>query len=223
MQGAALIFDGICLLIIVLTAIFFSKKGGVVGIFSMAGTLLVAGVSLFGARALASPVFDYFFRDRLIMGLEESFLHQSMEEPRLALEEFSAQLPSGLQKSLLDSMEQIDMGTDGYMELLVNDVVKAIVLPAIVLVLFLIFFALLRPLLTMLLHVIFKKKTFSKLKTPQKVMGALVGLVVGCLYVLVLVNVAAAIAPIMEFSFFQSETLRGSVVYTLLTGWGLFL
>ncbi len=223
MQLNALAFDLICFSIVALTALYFSGRGGLMGLLSMVGTVLAAGVSMFAARSLASPVFDTFFRDRLITGLEESFLHQSAQEPRLALEEFSRQLPSGLQDTMLAAMEQIDIGTEGYVELLVNDVVKAILLPAIVLLLFLLFFALLRPIVGVLLHLLRRGRDFAKLKTPQRIAGALIGVLLGGVYALVLVNVAAGIAPIMEFPFFQSNALEDSFFYTLFANQGLIL
>ncbi len=223
MQTSAIVFDLICLAIVVLTAVYFSAKGGVMGLLSMAGTLVVAVLSWFASRTLASPVFDYFFRDRLMTGLEESMINGRLDEPRLALEEFSHQLPSGVRDALLNSMQQVEIGTEGYVELLINDVVKALLLPAITLLLFLIFFALLRPLLTLFLHLIRKKFSFKTLKAPQRVVGSIVGIILGGLYVLVLVNVAAVIAPIMEFSFFQSGALKSSIFFTIFTRWGVLL
>ncbi len=223
MTATSLIFDGICLLIVLLTAVYFSSKGGLTAVFSVVGTMVVFVLSLFGARTLAPIVFDYFFKDRLITGIQESVWDAGAQEPLLALEEFSQSLPKGLRESLLASADQVEAGTEGYVELLVNDVVKALLLPAIILILFIILFALLRPLVTLLVHMIRKGRGITKLKTPQKVAGALAGVFLGGLYVLLLVNVAAAVAPIMEFSFFQNGALQSSIFYRLFTLWGVLL
>ncbi|MDL2253557.1 hypothetical protein LJC49_05710 [Ruminococcaceae bacterium OttesenSCG-928-I18] len=215
MQASALIFDIVCLVIIILCALFFARKGILAGLLSLLGTVISIAVASLGSRALALPVFDRFFRPGLEESLENAFAEQNALATDMMLEEMSNFLPGPAQEALLASIGSADLNMENLAEKIVTEMVQPIVLPVITLVLFVILFFMLRVIIAILLHVLQAARGLPFVGTAQKAMGAVAGVFIGALYVFILVTVLEVVGTLMTPSEASEGLIANSLFYNV--------
>ncbi len=213
MQISSLVFDLFCLVIILLSAIFFARKGVIAGLLSLLGSAIAIGVAVFGANRLAPVVFGRFFEDRLVQTLGDAFAQQNALTLDLMLEQLTGLLPPAAQQALLDRLGGADLSVVGLAETVVGEIVKPVVLPIITLVLFIIFFLLLRVLIGVLLHLLQATRGLPYLGTAQKAFGGVAGVCIGAVYVLVMVVVLKGLGGLLGAGFPAEEWLASSLFY----------
>ena len=218
MQTYSLFFDIFCLILILLSALYFARKGVIAGLLSLLGTVVAVAVSAFGSRALALPVFERFFRANLVGSLEEAFAQQNALSIDLMLEQMSRLLPPAAQQALLDSLGNVDLSAASLAEKVVTEIVQPVVLPVVSLVLFIIFFLALRMLIGALLHFLRAARGLPFLGTAQKAFGAVAGVCIGALYVALLVIILKQAGAFLDIPFLTPDVLEGSMFFKAFSG-----
>ncbi len=213
MQTSSLVFDLFCLVLIVLTTIFFARKGIIAGLLSLLGSAIAIGVSAFGSRALAPVIFSRFFEDRLVQSLGDAFAQQNALNLDLMLEQLSGLLPDTARQALLGSLSGADLSVVGLAETVVAEIVKPVLLPIITVVLFILFFLLLRVIIGVLLHLLQATRGLPYLGTAQKAFGGLAGVCIGAVYVFVIVAVLKGLEAFLGGNMAPSELLASSLFY----------
>lgn len=213
MQISSLIFDVFCLVLILLSALFFARKGVIAGLLSLLGSAVAVVAAAMGARTLAPRVFGQFVEDRLVQSLGDAFAQQNAIALDQMLEKLSELLPPAAQQALLGTLGDADLSVVGLAETVVGEMVKPVMLPIITLVLFVIFFLLLRVLIGFLLHLLQATRGLPYLGTAQKAFGGVAGVCIGAVYVFVIVAVLKALGALMGEGFFVEEWLASSLFY----------
>lgn len=188
-----MIFDLVCLFILIICSIYYARKGLLAGIFSFVGGIVAVVASTLIARALALPIFDQFFRP----SLEKSVAEAIAEYSAITVEELMANVASFLPQAAVDAMSQQLGDTSGltpdvFAARVIEDVVQPLVIPIITIIVFLVLFALLRVLLGMLISVFTSANRLPLLGTANKALGAVMGVLVGAFYIFLAVVILSA-------------------------------
>lgn len=214
-----MIFDLICIAIVLLCCIYFARKGLLAGIFSFAGSLTSAILAGVLARALGLPLFNQFFRP----SLERNISGMIGEYSVLSVDELLKSAVPYLPDNLVESMSQrvgdtAGLTAEAFSQRVVEDIVLPLILPIIHLVLFFIFFSLLRVLIGMLVSVFTSANRVPVLGTTNRILGAVLGVLLGLLYVFIIVLAIYTLQNIGEPPAAGEGLLEGSKVYELFSG-----
>ncbi len=203
----ALIFDIACLVVLLLSALYFARKGIIAGLLSLLGTAIAIAVSTFAARSFALPVFDKFFRAGLLESLESAFADQNALAIENAMQQLNQILPAQAREALLGAVNISELNPAQLADKMVTEIVQPLVLPVVTLVLFVVCFLLARVLIGVLLHLLSAARGLPYIGTVQKAFGAVAGVCIGALYVFVLVMVLEVAG-----NFLGAEALGGGVL-----------
>lgn len=184
MSSYSLALDVIALVVIVGCGAYYAYKGFVSGLLSFFGALIAIVAASFIAKALATPIFDVFFRP----GLEAQVAEAIREQGMYSVSELITGILSFLPKQMVDSIvlamdPSLDMNAADLAAQMVEQVLKPIILPFISIVLFVILFSILRALFGLVAKLARGVTRLPGINMINTVLGAGMGVLVGFLYV----------------------------------------
>lgn len=220
---ASVIFDIICVALIIACVAYFATKGLLAGLLSLVGTLVCLVAGFFVGRALAEPLFGWLFRDRLIENTTSAIQEHAVTNVQELLDQVVGFLPDFAKQPIIDQFGGVTF-FDSYefASQMVDNVIAPIVIPIIAVILFIILFILLRLLFNLLTRLLRGVNRVPVIGTANRVLGGVAGAVVGLLYIFLLVVVLAAMS-----SFYGSEADPGglfgrSIFYRLFSNISFF-
>lgn len=189
----SIVFDIVCVAIIVICALYFASKGLLAGLLSLASTLISLAVAFFGGRALSPKVFEWLFRDRLIENTYSAIEEHAVSNIRDLLGEVVGFLPDFVKEPIIDQFGDFTIfDSYGFAARVVDEVIAPIVIPIITVILIILIFVLLRLLFNILIKLLRGVNRVPVLGAANRIMGGVAGLLVGLLYVFLLVVVLSA-------------------------------
>ena len=195
-----MIFDLLCLALVVITAVRFAGKGMLASVVEVVGTL----ASLLGARLVsgwaAPQIFDSLFASGLKENIHGYLATAGQVDVAGVLDQFAGFLPASVVSGVLDPLQgQLENALAGNLEstttFLMENVLEPLLVPLVAIVLFFVTFALLRMAVSLVSNVLTAIVNHIPLiGQANKGLGFVAGAVVGLLYLfLVLCGIWALI------------------------------
>lgn len=183
----ALIFDLICLAVLLFTAFRYAKKGLLACIVEAVGTF----ASLLGARLIsmwaAPQIFDQWFAPALRTQVADKLAQSSNMNLDALVSELAGFLPPSVIQSVVEPVRsQLELAFSGNMEgmtdALMTHLLEPLLVPIAVSVVFLLLFVVLRMVVGLLAGMLTHVNGIPLIGTANKGLGLAAGAVVGLLY-----------------------------------------
>lgn len=222
MLSSSLVFDIAVLAVLVVCAALYAGRGFLAGLLSFVGTLLAVGLALVAANAFAPAVFDNLFRP----AMEERAASMIATQNITTVNELLRGLVGFFPKELIDSLaasfdSTLSTTSPDFAGRVVADLVKPMITPLIVVALCVLAFLILRGLFSVLMSLLRKVNKLPIVGTVNQALGAVMGILIGSLYVFLLLCVVwgadAAYSGTLGEHYFGR-----SIVYNLLSGLNIF-
>lgn len=223
MQAYSIILDLVALGVIVFCTIYYSRKGFVFGLFSLLGTLIALIVAALAAQWLAPAVFETFFRQNMEQSVAEVISAQGITTVGDLLEQTLGFLPVNLIAFIELSLDiSLDFGAADIAAIAVDQVIKPVVVPLLAALLFFIIFAMVRILVQALRSLSVRISRIPVVGTVNRMLGAVVGILIGILYVYLALSVLWAYDMFNPQTPVTSTYFGQSIVISLLQGFNIF-
>lgn len=213
---SSVIFDIICVALIVICAAYFAAKGLLAGLLSLVGTLVCLVASFFAGRELALPVFNGLFRDRLIQSTSDAIAEHAVTNINELLDQVVGFLPDFVKQPIIDQFGTVTLFDSwDFATRVVDEVISPLIVPIIAVVLFVIVFILLRLLFNIITKLLRGVNRVPVIGTANRVLGGVAGIVVGLLYVFLLVVVLSALSSLYGSELDPGGLFGRSIFYRL--------
>lgn len=217
MLAPSLVLDLICLVILISCILFYARKGFLSGIVSLVGTIAAALAGYFGGQKLAPALFDRAFRPNLEQQAAEAITAQGVPDLNALLGSLAAFLPQGtLQELTNEFASSTDLSAAALATQLVDTVIQPLVVPILAVLLFVIIFVVLRLLVSLLSRILTGARHVPVLGVANSALGAVTGVLMGALYILLAVLVVGAAASVWA-GVPDEDIFSRSVVWNLLS------
>lgn len=226
LQAPAVIIDIVLCAVIVITTIYYARKGFLAGVIDLAANLLSMGLA-WGISGKVSPtVFENFFKS----GLIDKMAHNIQQQGGVNLNALLNGLEGFLPKKLLDSIAAsastlLDSDAPNLAQQVVEHVIAPLVIPLITVVVFFATFALCRVAAALLVTALTNVNRIPLLGGANRLLGGVVGAAAGILYVLLGLCLIWAVVVITNGTLpvLNDKTLAGSRFYSFFAAYNPFL
>lgn len=176
------------LLVVVLCAIFYARRGFVAGLFSFMSTLGALLLAVFGSRWLAPIVFNNFFAPGITDGVQSAIESQGVTDVGQMVNDAMGFLPEAMRQAVLDNLGPSipTISAADVARQVVETVVAPIVIPFITIILFFIILLLTRMVVGLIRRVAVGVARLPVISLLNSAVGAVMGVLVSVLYVYIL-------------------------------------
>ena len=221
---SSILLDVSVLVILIICAIYYYKKGFASGLFNFVGTLAAVIASVFLAVTLASAAFDALLRQSMVDKTQSLITEHGIQNLRELLNYVVGFLPAGVLGTAATSLGSglsdlsVNMSTE-----LVDKVIAPLIIPFIALVMFLICFMFLRFLFGLISKGLRTINHIPLVGSVNKILGLAIGVLIGLLYTFVILCVFWGIDAMYGGGHFASGLFADSIVYRLFGNLNVFL
>lgn len=223
--SVASIYDIIFLVMLLVVAFAYSRKGLLAGIIQFLGNL----ISLLGAMAIsdwiAPRIFAQFFQTGFVDKVESTISVEGSVNIQSLIEKYAGFLPDTLKSNLMNSATDMVTGTaPDLASRLVDEIIAPLFTPIIAVVVFFVAFAVCKVVVSFLVTVLTNLNKVPLLGSLNKGLGFVLGLGAGVVDLYLLQCVVWAIIVITggTIAVLNAEVLSGSIVYGIFNHWNLF-
>lgn len=184
----SLIMDLTALFLIVFCAMYYAKRGFVVGLVSFLGTLCSLLLAFFGSQNFAAPLFNSYFAPGLIKGVKAAVEEQGVADLAQMINEALKFLPKSIRNAVLQNLnfKPSEVSPAEVAAQMVENVVKPIVVPFLQIVLFFIILSMSRLLFLSIRRLLTGMSRLPGISTINSAVGAVMGVLVAALYCYIL-------------------------------------
>ncbi len=222
MMTPSLIFDLICLLVVLLAAAQFAKKGLLATLVECVGTL----GSLIAAKIFSGWAAVQIFQSWFAEGLREKIVLSLEQSGSLDLQAIVSNLAGFLPESMIQSVVEPIRGqleaalatnTEVMADTLMTKLIQPLLVPVIIAILFFLTFILLRIVVGVVVHMLTKVNGIPILGTANKGLGFLAGSAVGILYLFLLLCAVWIVVAVTggQLPYLNNTTLAHSFCYNI--------
>ena len=184
MSITSILLDLILLAAVVVCAVFYAKRGFLAAVVVLVGTLVSIVGAVMAAGYLSPFIFDNFFRTGLTARTAEAVAAQGTMGLGAVLGEAAAFLPAPVVDALVENFgATLDLSAGNAAQIIVDEIVAPLVIPIISVVIFLLVFIVLRLVFGLLRRMVMGVNHVPLLGTANRILGGVVGVFVGLLYV----------------------------------------
>lgn len=214
----ALIFDLILLVVLVVVANSYARKGLVAGVVQFVGSLASLAGAVLLSHQVSPMVFEQFFESGFTKTIESALASGSQLSLDQTVEKYTGFLPDALKQNIIASAQELF--TTGAPELatqLVEQVIAPLVTPIIAVVVFFVAFALCKFLVGLLVAVLTNFNRIPLVGSFNKLLGFAMGLCAGVLDLYLILCGVWAIILITggSLEWLNDATLSHSIAYQL--------
>lgn len=223
MSLSSLVFDLIVLAVVVLCAIYYSRKGFVSGVFSFFGTLIALVVAAFAAQRLSGAIFTHFFRDGMIENVTGTLAETGIHDLDTLMHQVIGFLPEYLVDTITEALNPVlDFSAADIAIQVVDQVVQPMLTPLIMIILFFALFALMRILIGVIRSLAVGLARMPALNMVNSILGAAIGVLIGVLYVFIALCVVWGYDRINPAAAVEQSYFGSSLVFSLLDRFNFF-
>lgn len=216
MNVFSIIFDIIIVLVVVLTARMYGKKGFVACVLSFVGFLAAILISLAVSTWLAPSIFNSMFRDNMETQIMSALNVDGVNTINDMLVNIFGFLPAETIQSISGEIGQtVVSATPEVAENIVDTIIKPMVVPIISFVIFIIVFIVIRIVLSILARMFRGVNSIPVIGAGNKALGFVFGVAIGLLYAFLLLCFLWGIASISGSISWIQQILNGSFIVKL--------
>lgn len=225
MTLSSLLFDIAVLAIFIICAAYCASRGFAASLLNFFGTIVSAGVSLFVSNKLSGVIFDALFRAQL----EQKTLSALQEAGLTRLDEVLSKVLGFLPESVAELLSinhgevMVGENAQAVATAIVQQVIAPLVVPFIAIILFIVAFLGMRLLVSFLTTLLKGVNKVPLLGAANKMLGVVIGLLIGALYVALILGVIWLIDSAYSGSMFAAKYFGQSIVYRLVQQLGFFV
>lgn len=224
-MSTANIYDLVLLILLVVVAFAYARKGFLAGLVQFLGNL----ASLVGAIVLSGRVaplmFEKFFEGGFISSIEKTITQEGSVNIHALIEKYAGFLPSTLKENLLESASNMLNTTAPDIAVkLVNEIIAPLFTPIIAIVLFFVAFAVCKLIVSFLVAVLTNFNRIPLVGSVNKSLGFLMGVAAGLVDIYLVQCAVWAVIVITggTIAFLNTEALSPSICYGLFSRWNPF-
>lgn len=215
----SILLDVICVVLLIGCTILYARKGFLSALVSLVGTIAALIASSIAASRFAPWIFNQYFRPGLEEKATEAIAAQGALDLEALLDQFVGFLPETTLKEIAENFaNSTDLRAPTLAAELVEQVVKPMVVPVITVFLFVIVFLLLRLLVGLISRILTGANHIPLIGTANGALGAVMGVLLGALYILVLITVAGAVSSFWVSQAEKTAFFANSFVWRLFSG-----
>lgn len=219
------VYDIILLVVLLVVAFAYSRKGLLAGLIQFLGNLISLLGAMFVSNWVAPRIFEQFFQTGFVDKIESTISAEGSVNIQTLIEKYAGFLPQGLKNNLMNSATDMVGGTAPEIaSRLVEEIIAPLFTPIIAVVVFFVAFALCKVLVSFLVTVLKNLNKVPLLGKLNKWLGFLLGVGAGVvdLYLLQCVVWAIIVVTGGTLALLNAEVLSGSIFYGLFNRWNLF-
>lgn len=214
--SAANIFDLVLLVLLVVVAFGYARRGFVAGLVQFVGNLasLVGAVVL--SNKVAPMVFARFFESGFVSSIEKTLTVEGSVDLEALIEKYAGFLPVGVKESLIETgTGMLGSTTPDLANKLVDQVIAPLLTPIIAIVVFFVAFALCKVLVGFVVAVLTNFNRIPVVGGVNRMLGLAMGLLAGVvdLYLVLCAVWAVIVITGGSIAFLNDQALGGSIAY----------
>lgn len=219
----SLALDILVVVVLVSCILYYSHKGLVGGIVDFFGSFAALAVSIWGGMRLAQPIFDNWFRERLLEHTFEALNDQAVTTLDQVLERVVGYVPQDMLASILGyANAPITSTSMQAAEMVVDTVIAPILVPLITLMVFVAIFLLGRAVVFIISAMVSRVNKVPVAGKVNKILGAVAGLLIGLLYTFLIMCVIWGVDAAYMENGLGVYYFSQSIVYRLLLPLNIF-
>ena len=222
----ALILDVALVALVLITMLFYGKKGFASGIVALVGNLVSLTVAWVVSGRVSPAVFDNFFKSGLITKTAAAIQQQGGVNLNSILRDLTGILPQSFIDEIVASAQGLfDSTAPDVAEAIVENVVAPLIVPIITVAVFFITYALCRILVAFLAAILENVNKIPLLGGVNRGLGYLVGAVMGLINAVLVLCLVWAVIAITGNSLpgINETALSGSYLFTMFFTYNPFL
>lgn len=217
-MSAATIFDLILLVLLLVVAFGYAKRGFVAGLVQFVGNLASLIGAILLSRQIAPIVFRQFFENSFVAQIEKALSSGGEVGLQTMIEKYAGFLPQGVKESITESGNNLlTSNAPELADRLVQDVIAPLFTPLIAIVVFFVAFALCKLLVGFIVAVLTNFNRIPLLGGVNKALGFGMGILAGLVDLYLVLCAVCAVLVITGGSIgnLNETTLQGSIAYQL--------
>lgn len=222
----ALIFDLICLAILLGVTITYAKRGLMAGLMQFAGNLISLLGALFLSRQVAPVLFDKYLKNSFVDRIDSTIAQNGVVDLASMVDKYAGFLPEAIKEKLVQSASSfLDFAAPDVAERIVREVMEPLITPVIAILLFFVAFALCRLLVSFVVAVLTNMNHIPLLGGVNQLLGMAMGALAGCVDLYIVLCAVWALMTITDNGLWllNEQTLAGSTAYRLFSGINPFI
>ena len=191
MSLPSLLMDLCAVLIVVICALFYARRGVVAGLFGFAGTLGSLLAAIFGSRWLAPIAFDRFLAPGICEGVAEAVESQGITDVSQLVNDAMGFLPESVRQAVLQNIGP-QLPTASAADIasrVVETVVAPLVIPLVQMILFFVILFFTRMVVGVIRRLVVGVSRLPVISTLNSAVGAVLGVLASVLYIYILLCV----------------------------------
>lgn len=221
------VIDGILLLIILISAFWYAKKGFLAGVIAFGGSLVSILAAVLAAKIFSPALFQRFLAESLIARTTDMIQgNQGVMTIEEILNDLAPILPIDMLAPFLDNQTgAFDLNTPDIAQQIVANVIEPLILPLISIVLFFAVFLLCKLLINLLAAALSNVNKLPVIGSFNRLAGFLGGFLVGLMHAFLLLCLIWAILTIfgVDWKYCNQEILKASFGYQFFSQFISFL
>ena len=224
--SSAVILDVVFLILLLVVAAQYARRGFVAGGIQFIGNLLSLVGALFVSNNVSPVIFSMFFENSFLNSIQSSIAAGTSEQNvGNLLEQYAAFLPQNLKDMIVNSASEL-LASDatGLANQLVEQVVEPLVTPIIAVVVFFVAFALCRFVVGLVVALLTNLNRIPLLGGMNRLLGFAAGLCAGVLdlYLVMCAIWAIIVVTSGSIAWLNDGALSSGVAYQLFNHWNPF-
>lgn len=218
----SILLDIAALLLVVICSVIYARKGLLSGIVVLLGTAAAIILATAVADQLSPAVFENFFRSSLEQRTVEAISQQSVANIDELLRSVLGFLPENTISAIVEGITaNLDFSAGDIAHQIVEQVIAPLVIPIISVVVFFVVFAVVKVVVRLLASALTGMNKMPVLGGVNQALGAVMGLLIGLLYVFLLLCIIWAVGAAYGGTLVE-ETFSTSILYNVTSGLNIF-